>query len=312
MKYTLRKIVSFIITLFIVSLIAFFAFQLIPGDAASTMLGTSATPESLEALREQMGLNDPLLIQYLNWLKNFITGNFGTSYVYNVPVSSLIIDKFPVTLSLAVLSMIVMMIVSIPLGILASKYAGKFLDSALQIVSQFTMAIPSFFLGIVMTYIFGLILKWFTPGGYVSYTDSKLGFIGYLICPALAIGLPKAAMVFKLLRGSMGEEMNKEYVRTTFSRGNTLNGAFYGHILRNAMIPVITFLAMAFADMIAGSFIVEQVFGIPGIGKILVTSISNRDYPVGQGIIMLIAFIILLANLIADLLYRVVDPRIGD
>ena len=160
MKYTLRKIVSFIITLFIVSLIAFFAFQLIPGDAASTMLGTSATPERLEALREQMGLNDPLLIQYLNWLKNFIIGNFGTSYVYNEPVSSLIVDKFPVTLSLALLSMVVMVIVSIPLGILASKHAGKLLDSILQIVSQFTMAIPSFFLGIIMTYVFGLILKW--------------------------------------------------------------------------------------------------------------------------------------------------------
>jgi peptide/nickel transport system permease protein len=312
MKYIVKKLISFIITLFIVSLIAFFAFQLIPGDAATSMLGTNATQASLEALRKELGLNDPILIQYLRWLKNFMTGDLGTSYTYSISVSSMILEKFPVTLGLACMSMIVMLIVSIPLGILASKHAGKWMDSILQIVAQFTMAIPPFFLGILMTYVFGLILKWFTPGGYVSYQDSLTGFLGYMICPALAVGLPKAGMVFKLLRSSMGEESNKEYVRTTFSRGNTVNGAFYGHVLRNAMIPVITFLAMAFADMIAGSFIVEQVFGLPGIGKILVTSISNRDYPVVQGIIMLVAFIILLANLVADLLYRVVDPRIGE
>ncbi|KIR03255.1 Dipeptide transport system permease protein DppB [Lachnospiraceae bacterium TWA4] len=312
MNYVLKKFLSFILTLFIVSFIAFFAFQLIPGDAASSLLGTSATPEKLEALREEMGLNDPAGVQYLRWLGNFVQGDFGTSYTYKTSVASIIGEKIPVTLSLAILSMIVMLIFSIPLGVLASKYAGKWLDSILQILNQIAMAVPPFFLGILMTYLFGLILNWFTPGGYISYEKDFLGFLGYLICPAIAVGLPKAGMLFKLLRSSIGKEMDKEYVRTTYSRGNTVNGAFYGHVLRNALIPVITFLAMAFADIMAGSFIVEQVFGIPGMGKILVTSISNRDYPIVQALILLTAFIILFANLLADLFYRIIDPRIGE
>jgi ABC-type dipeptide/oligopeptide/nickel transport system permease component len=311
MPYILKKVISFIITLFIVSVVAFFAFQIVPGDPATQLLGTEATPERLEALRAEMGLNDPVYVQYANWLSDFVHGDMGTSYTYNVSVSSLIAEKLPITLSMAVFATLMMVLISFPLGIFAARHAGKIIDHILQIVNQIMMAVPPFFLGILFTYLFGLLLKWFVPGAFVSYHDSIGGFIQYLFFPALAIALPKAAMIFRLLRSSMIEETGKDYVRTTFSRGNTVNGVMYGHVLRNAMIPVITFIALAFGDMVAGSIIVEQVFGIPGISKILIASISNRDYPVVQAIILMTACVMLLANLLADLVYRVIDPRIG-
>lgn len=311
MPYILKKVISFIITLFIVSVVAFFAFQIVPGDPATQLLGTEATPERLEALREEMGLNAPVYVQYARWLNDFVHGDMGTSYTYSTPVSSLIAEKLPITLSMALMAALMMVVISFPLGILAARHAGRLADQILQVLNQVMMAVPPFFLGILFTYFFGLILKWFVPGSYVSYTDSVGEFVKYLIFPSLAIALPKAAMIFRLLRSSMIEETGKDYVRTTFSRGNTVNGVMYGHVLRNAMIPVITFIALAFGDMVAGSIIVEQVFGIPGISKILIASISNRDYPVVQAIILMTACVMLLANLLADLIYRVVDPRIG-
>lgn len=172
------------------------------------------------------------------------------------------------------------------------------------------MAIPPFFSGILITLLFGLILHWFTPGGYVSYTQSVWRFLGYLIFPALAIALPKAAMAVKLLRSSVLSEMKLDYVRTAYSRGNRTKSVLYRHVLKNALIPVVTFLGMALADMVAGSIIIEQVFNIPGLGRILLTSISNRDYPVVQAIIVCIAFLVIFVNFAVDLIYKLVDPRI--
>ncbi|NTV79605.1 MAG: ABC transporter permease [Clostridiales bacterium] len=184
------------------------------------------------------------------------------------------------------------------------------MDHAIYILNQITMAIPAFFMGIILTYLFGLILHFFTPGGYVSYETDFFGFLGYLLVPAIAIALPKIAMTVKLLRSSMLEEMNKDYVRTAYSKGNDSKNVLYKHVLKNAMIPTITFLGMVLADMVAGSIIVEQVFNIPGLGRILLTSISNRDYPVVQMIILCIAFMVIIINTIVDILYKIADPRI--
>lgn len=167
-----------------------------------------------------------------------------------------------------------------------------------------------FFSGILITLLFGLILHLFTPGGYVSYTKSIPGFLGYLFFPALAIALPKAAMAVKLLRSSIVQEMRQDYARTAYSRGNSTRNVMYRHLLKNAMIPVVTFLGMALADMIAGSIIIEQVFNIPGLGRILLTSISNRDYPVVEAIIVLLAFLVIFINFLVDFIYKKIDPRI--
>lgn len=222
----------------------------------------------------------------------------------------MVINKFPITLWLTVLSFLFIVILSIPIGIYTAKHQDTVIDRVITVINQITMAVPPFFMGIIFTYIFGLVLKWFTPGGYISYSDNFAGFLYYLICPALAIALPKCAMTVKLLRGSVIEESRRDYVRTAYSRGNTINGVLYGHVLRNAILPVITFLAVVIADIVAGSIIIEQVFSIPGIGRLLIASIQNRDYPVVQSIIVCIAFIVLISNFTADIMHKVLDARI--
>ncbi len=310
MKYIIKKIFFFILTLLIVVFLTFLAFQIIPGDPAVSLLGTEGTPLKVAALREEMGLNKPVGERFLTWVLNFMKGDMGISYSYQIPVSELITDKIPVTFLLTMLSFAFIICMGIPLGIYTSKHAGSRLDRLIMTVNQVTMAIPPFFLGIILTYLFGLVLKWFVPGGYISYSDDFFGFFTYLIFPAIAIAFPKSAMVVKLFRGSIIEEAKKDYVRTAYSRGNTINGVLYGHVLKNAILPVITFLAVVFADIIAGSIIIEQVFGIPGLGRMLITSIQNRDYPVVQAIIVCIAFVVLGSNLLADILLKVLDPRI--
>ena len=310
MRYVAKKLAGLVATVLVVSFLVFAAFAVIPGDPATSMLGTQATPEKVEALREEMGLNDPLIERFGRWAIQFIQGDLGTSYSYQMPVSSMIGEKIPVTLALTVMAFLMMVAISIPVGIFCARHAGGFLDRGITVVNQIIMAIPPFFSGILITLLFGLILHWFTPGGYVSYTQSVWRFLGYLIFPALAIALPTAAMAVKLLRSSVLSEMKLDYVRTAYSRGNRTKSVLYRHVLKNALIPVVTFLGMALADMVAGSIIIEQVFNIPGLGRILLTSISNRDYPVVQAIIVCIAFLVIFVNFAVDLIYKLVDPRI--
>lgn len=311
MRYAGKKIITMFLTLFAVTLFVFLAFHVISGDPATSMLGTQATPERVEALREEMGLNDPVLVQYGRWALNFIKGDMGTSYSYRMPVSEMIAGKIPVTLTMTIMAFLLMVMISVPLGIYTARHAGGVIDRIIYMINQVIMAFPPFFAGILITLVFGRIFKLFTPGGYISYEKSVTGFIGYLFFPSLAIALPKAAMAVKLLRSSVISESKLDYVRTAFSRGNRTRDVLYKHVLKNALIPVITFLGMALADMIAGSIIIEQVFSIPGLGRILLTSISNRDYPVVMAVIVCIAVLVLVVNMIVDIIYGLVDPRIS-
>ncbi|SCX92685.1 peptide/nickel transport system permease protein [Butyrivibrio hungatei] len=311
MKYIIKKIISMIITLVVVSLCVFLAFSIIPGDPALKKLGTEASPELIAQTREQMGLNDPVIVRYFRWFGAFLQGDMGKSYNYSVPVAGMILNKIPITLTMAIMSFLLTIVVSIPMGIITAKHEGGILDRVVTVVNQVIMAVPPFFSGILITFIFGMIFKLFKPGGFISYSEDFAGFVGYLIFPSIAVALPKIAMTVKMLRGSVIDEAKKDYTRTAYSRGNNTNGVLYRHVLKNALIPVITFLGMLLADMIAGSIVIEQVFGIPGISRILLTSISNRDYPVVEAIIMGIAMIVIVTNLLVDIIYRIVDPRIG-
>ena len=311
MKYVIKKAVATVVTLFAVTLFVFLAFHLISGDPATSILGTEATPVKLAALREEMGLNDPVIVQYGRWAFDFIKGDMGTSYSYRMPVEEMIVNKIPVTLTLTVLAFLLMIVISIPLGIYTAKHAGGVADRVIYILNQIIMAVPPFFSGILITLIFGKIFRLFTPGGYVSYQKNFWAFLGYMFFPALAIALPKAAMATKLLRSSVIGEAKLDYVRTAYSRGNNTNRVLYRHVLKNALIPVVTFLGMALADMIAGSIIIEQVFSIPGLGRILLTSIFNRDYPVVMAVIVCIAILVLVVNMVVDIIYGLIDPRIS-
>ncbi len=318
MKLFIKKIITLIMTLFLVSVAAFLAFQIIPGDVVTSILGTEATPEREEQLREELGLNDPPVKRYFKWAGGVLRGDFGRSYQYSknmnemMPVAELIGDKLPVTLWLAGLSMVLIILVSIPLGVLWAKSANRFLDAALGVITQITMAVPSFFLGILVTFLFGIVFKWFVPGGYISYRESLSGFLGYLLFPALSIALPKIAMTARFLRNSMLTQMQADYVRTAYSKGCTRKRVMYGHVLRNALMPVVTFLGMIIAEIVAGSIVVEQVFGLPGIGRLLISSINNRDFPVVEILILYITFVVIFVYFLVDILYRVIDPRISE
>lgn len=310
--YYIKKFLSMCATLLVVSFFVFAAFAIIPGDPATSLLGTNATQESVEQLREQMGLNRPFLVRYGEWVWNFIRGDLGESYSYHMPVSSMIVEKLPITMTMSVIALLLTMACSVPLGVLLAKYTGSKLDKVGYAVNQVTMSVPAFFLGIIFTYVFGLVLKWFRPGGYISYTEDFWAFLGYLIMPSIAIAIPKCAMAVKLIRSSILTEAKKDYVRTAYSRGNSTTEVLYRHVLKNAMLPVVTFWGMAFADMIAGSIVVEQVFNIPGLGRILLTSISKRDFPVVEAVIILIAVLVLVTNFLVDILYRILDTRIAE
>lgn len=304
-----RKTVSLILTLFLFSFAAFMAFQIIPGDSVTAMLGTEATPEQIAAMRAELGYDKPLLVQYGRWISGFARGDLGTSLGYRLPVAQIIGDKLPITAALSVLAFLIVIVVSFPLGILYARLLGSPLNSLLVGINQIIMSIPPFFSGIIFTFVFGIGLRLFTPGNFVTFEENPLGFWTYLFFPALAIALPRCAMTIKLLRSSILTEMIKDYVRSGTSRGNTKNRLLYVHVLRNALIPVITFLAMTFSNIVAGSIIIEQIFVIPGIGRLLLVSISNRDYPMVLTIVMIIALVVISMNYLADLLCQIVDPR---
>ncbi|MBR1693317.1 MAG: ABC transporter permease [Lachnospiraceae bacterium] len=309
MKYVIKKIGTMIFTLCVVCFLIFGAFSLIPGDPALSRLGTQATESSLNALREQMGLNRPFLVRFADWFVHALAGDFGTSYSYNMPVSDMILDKVPITITLTLLAFVLIVLVSIPLSIYSVMHENGPVDRGILILNQILMAVPPFFSGMLITFFFGIVLKWFVPGGFVSYKKSFSGFLGYMLFPAIAVALPKIAMTVKLFRKSLLQEKKKEYVRTAYSKGNDSRGVLYGHMMKNALIPVITFLGMVLTDMIAGSIIIEQVFNIPGLGRILMTSISNRDYPVVEAIVLCIAVLVIVVNFLVDVLYHVIDPR---
>ena len=311
MKYIGKKLGAMLVTLLLISFLVFLAFDMIPGDPAQARLGTEVTPERLEALREEMGLNKPLIERYLRWLVSFVQGDCGDSYKYNMPVADMISSKLPITIIMALISFVIMVVVSLPLGIYTAKHNGKRIDRVITVINQVMMAVPHFFLGIIITYVLGLVLKLFTPGNYVSYEKDFGAFLSYIIYPCIAIAIPKIAISVKMLKSSCVEEAKKDYVRTAYSKGNNTSKVLYRHVLRNAMIPVVTLWGMTLADMLVGSIVIEQVFNVPGIGRILLTSISYRDYPVVQAIIVLIATVVIVTNFCVDIIYQMIDPRIS-
>ena len=299
-----------LLTMVIVSLLAFVAFDLISGDPATAMLGTEATPEKVAALREQLGLNRPLLVRYGEWLLGFFTGDLGVSYSYRQPVWDLIAPKVLVTLYLSGLTFVLIVAVSIPLGLRSARQSGGILDGGRTLMNQLCMAVPPFFTGILLSWLFSTLLKWFVHGRFPSLTEDFGGAVKYLFFAALALAIPRIAMTVRMLRSTVQGEMRKDYVRTAISRGNDRGGVLYRHVLKNALVPVVTFLAQTMAEIVASSIVVEQVFAIPGLGRMLVSSISNRDYPTVQAIVVILAFWVVLAGTVADLINQRIDPRL--
>ena len=310
MKYAAKRIAMLLLTMVIVSLLAFVAFDLISGDPATAMLGTEATPEKVAALREQLGLNRPLMVRYGEWLLGFFTGDLGVSYSYRQPVWDLIAPKVLVTLCLSGLTFVLIVAVSIPLGLRSARSSGGILDGVRTLVNQLCMAVPPFFTGILLSWLFSTLLRWFVHGQFPGLDKDLGGSLKYLFFAALALAIPRIAMTVRMLRSTVQGEMRKDYVRTAISRGNDRGGVLYRHVLKNALVPVVTFLAQTMAEIVASSIVVEQVFAIPGLGRMLVSSIANRDYPTVQAIVVILAFWVVLAGTVADLLNQRIDPRL--
>jgi peptide/nickel transport system permease protein len=308
-KAVLKRLALLLGTLLLVSALAFAAFSVIPGDPTGAVLGMEATDEQIAAFRARQGLDLPVWQRYLSWLSAFLAGDFGQSYKYDMTVAQLIAPKVGATLTLAAIAFALILLISLPLGLLAARRPGGVADRAITVLTQLTMSVPNFVMGIALMYLFALVLRWFQPE-YIPPEQGLWPHLRFMAFPALAVALPKSAMTVKLLRGSILGELGQDYIRTAYSKGNSRGSALRRHVLRNAMIPVVTFLAMAIGDIMAGSIVVEQVFGVPGLGRVLISSINNRDYPVVQAIVVLLAGAVVGCNFLADLLYRVMDPRI--
>ena len=309
-KYIIKKLILLIITLIITSFVIFLIFEIIPGDPVLDKLGTRATPEAVSALREQWGLDRPFFVRYLLFLKGMFTLDFGTSYTYGITVSRLIREKLVINLFMSLMAITFVAVISIPVGIYVAKHTGGLIDKITGPINQTAMSVPSFVLGLVITFLFGIVLKWFRPGGYVSYETNFLGFLYFLIFPSMALAIPKIAMCVRLLKSNILDEADKDYALTAYARGNNTTGLLYRHVLKNAIMPTITFIGMIVADMIAGGIVIEQVFSIPGLGQMLVTSISGRDYPVVEAEVLMIALFIMVASFITDLIHAMIDPRV--
>ena len=311
-KYIVKKIASLALTLLAVSFVVFFLFSVIPGDPAVSKLGTQATPERVEALREELGLNAPFFVRYFKWVAGAVHGDFGNSYAYAMPVSKLIGGKLIIDGVLSILSILIVCGVSVPVGVYTAKHTGGLIDKVVTVINQIAMAFPPFLLGLLLTFVFGIVLRFFAPGAYVGYQVNFGKFLLYMICPAIALALPKCAMCIKLLRTNILEEAKKDYAKTAYSKGNNTTGLLYKYVLKNAVMPTITFVGMLFADMIASGIVIEQTFGIPGLGRSLLSAISVRDYPVVMAIIMMIAFGIVVVSAITDVVHAAIDPRVRE
>lgn len=308
MRYAAKRLATLLLTMVIVSLLTFAAFDLISGSPATAMLGTSATPEKVAALEAELGLDRPLPVRYGEWIAGFAAGDLGISYSYLTPVSDLIAQPLLTTLCLSLLTFCLIVAVSIPVGLWAARRPGG--GWAGSIANQLLMALPPFFVGMLLTWVFSSILGWFVHGRFPGLREDPAGALAYLLFPAAALALPRIAMTVRMLSATLRSEMGKDYVRTAISRGNDRRGVLVHHVLKNALVPVVTFLGQTMAEIVAGSIVVEQVFAVPGLGRMLLTSIGNRDYPVVQAIVVILALWVVLAGAAADWITQWIDPRL--
>jgi len=306
----MMRLLSLIPVLLIVAIIVFLLIHLTPGDPAAIMLGPQATPDEVERLREQLGLNLPLYEQFFNWFFGLFRGDLGMSLTHNKPVLDLFIEHLGPTLSLSVLAQAISMILAIPMGIIAAKRRGTSVDQTFMVLVMLGMAIPSFLMGLLLMQLFGVKLQWLPVAGYKPLTAGLWEHLKFMILPSTALGIIQTAIIARMTRSSMLDVLSANYIKTAYAKGLKERIITYKHALRNAAIPILTVLGEAFGSLLAGAVVTETVFNLPGIGQLVINAIEQRDYAVIQGTILLAAATYLLVNLIVDLLYGLVDPRV--
>jgi len=310
LAYIIRRLLLLIPVLLIVGIIVFFLIHLTPGDPASVMLGRNATLEQKEALREMLGLNEPLATQFVNWFADAVRLDFGDSLFIGKPVTEALLDRVQPTGLLTLYSLSTAILIAIPSGVIAAVRPNTLIDRLLMVLSISGAAIPSFFFGIVLILLFAVVLGWLPSGGYVDIGDDPIQHFRYMILPTITLGFSAAGLLARLVRSTMLDVLNQDYVRTAYSKGLRERHVVLRHALRNAAIPVMTVIGILLATMLGGTVVIETVFNIPGMGRLVVQSVTRRDFPVVQGAVMIVATIEVLVMLLIDILYVYIDPRI--
>lgn len=310
LTFVLRRLLLACLSVSLAALLVFCALLAVPGDPATAILGLNASPEALAALRAQLGLNEPPARRFLGWFGGILRGDFGVSLTYRTPVRELIADRLAVSLPLALAGMMVACAVALPLGVLAALKRGTPLDPLVTTAAQLGAAVPSFWLGLLLILLFSVRLGWLPAGGYVPWAESPWGSVRSLMLPTLALGLGQAAVIVRMTRAALLEALAQEYVRTARAKGLRRRSVVLKHGLRNALVTLLTVLGLSFSQILVGAIVIEQVFSLPGLGRLALTAIGTRDFPLLQGEVLIYAGVIVFLSFLVDLAYGFLDPRI--
>jgi peptide/nickel transport system permease protein len=308
--YFLKRFISLALSLAVASIVVFFVLQVVPGDPASYMLGMNAQPDTLAALRGQMGLDQPMIWRYLTWAGGLLHGDFGISYTYRVPVGELISDRLWVSLPLTLYALVLSTVIALPIGILAAARRNSAADYGIMGVTQLGVAIPNFWFAMLLVLLFSITLRWFSAGGFPGWSAGPFAAMKALTLPAVSLALPQASILARVMRSSLLDTLSEDYVRTARAKGLTRSQTLRRHAVRNALIPVLTIIGMQFSFLLAGAIIIENVFYLPGLGRLVFQGITQRDLIVVQSVVMLLVFAVIAVTFLVDMAYAIADPRL--
>lgn len=308
--FLLKRLLSLALSLIVASIVIFLVLQIVPGDPASYMLGMNAQPDTVAALREQLGLNQPVFWRYLTWVGGLLHGDFGVSYTYKVPIGELISERLWVSLPLAIYALILSTLIALPVGMISAAKRNSAADFGIMGLTQFGIAVPNFWFAMLLVLLFSITLRWFSAGGFPGWNAGFFAALKALTLPAVALALPQASILARVMRSSLIETLSEDYIRTARAKGLTQTETLYRHALRNALIPVLTIIGLQFSFLLAGAIIIENVFYLPGLGRLVFQGITQRDLIVVQSVVMMLVFAVIAITFLVDIAYAVVDPRL--
>jgi peptide/nickel transport system permease protein len=308
--YFAGRFASLIVSLIVASILIFLVLEVLPGDPAQFILGLDARPDTLAALRHELGIDAPPLIRYFSWIAGMLHGDFGISYTYRVPVGELIAQRIGVSVPLAIYALALTLLVAVPVGVLSAARRNSTADVAVMGVTQFGVAVPNFWFAIILVWVFAVVLHWFSAGGFPGWDKGLWQGLRDLTLPAVALALPQASILARVMRSSLLDTLDEDYIRTARAHGLSRGQALWRHALRNALIPVLTIVGLQFAFLLAGGIIIENVFFLPGLGRLVFQAITQRDLMVVKSVVMLLVFAVIVVNFLVEVSYLWVDPRL--
>jgi len=309
-RYILTRLLSLLISLIVASAVIFALIEIIPGDPAAFMLGINAQDDTIAALRAELGLDTSPLERYFGWVSGMVTGDFGTSYTYRTPISEMIAERLWISLPLALIALALSTLIAFPVGILAASKRGSLTDTIVMGFTQLGVAIPNFWFAMLMVLVFAINLRWFSAGGFPGWDEGLFTGLKALTLPAISLALPQASILARVMRSALIDTLDEDFMRTARAKGLNRRQAIQRHALRNAMIPVLTIIGLQFSFLLAGAIIIENVFFLPGLGRLIFQAISQRDLIVVESVVMLLVFAVIVVNFAVDIAYVLVDPRL--